>query len=84
MILLMTVINFSVSTDFDSYSIDHFFVGLQVLKGKKISLSCDVFSYGMVLFEIFKLEIPFSGVTEMEVIVKSLQGEVGNCPLATK
>ena len=63
-------------------SFDHLFIGLQVLKGKKVSLSSDVYSYGMVLFEIFKLEVPFSGIIEMDVIIKSVQGEVGNFPLA--
>ena len=42
-----------------------------------MSLSCDVYSYGMVLFEIFKQEIPFAGVHDLKVISMISEGEVG-------
>ena len=53
------------------------FIGLQVLKGVKVSLSCDVFSYGMVLFEIFKQEVPFAGIHDIKVANMILEGKVG-------
>ena len=52
------------------------FNGLQVLKGVKTSLSSDVFSYGMVLFEIFKHEVPFAGVYEITIANMILEGKV--------
>ena len=53
------------------------FNGLQVLKGEKVSLSCDVFSYGMVLFEVFKHELPFASVYEIKIANMILEGKVG-------
>ena len=50
---------------------------LQVLKGEQVSLSCDVFSYGMVLFEIFAEEVPFAGTHNIKVASMILEGEVG-------
>ena len=54
------------------------FTALQVFKGEKVSLSCDVFSYGMVLFEIFKQEIPFADIHDLiKVIGMISEGKVG-------
>ena len=41
-----------------------------------MSLSCDVFSYGMVLFEIFKEELPFAGVSDIKIITIISEGKV--------
>ena len=50
---------------------------MQVVKGEKVSLSSDVFSYGMVLFEIFKQEIPFASVQSLQVPTMIMEGVVG-------
>ena len=44
-----------------------------------MSLSCDVFSYGMVLFEIFAEEVPFAGIHDIKVANMILEGKVGCC-----
>ena len=49
----------------------------QVLKGEEVSLTCDVFSYGMVLFEFFKQEVPFADIYDVKVIGMILEGKVG-------
>ena len=49
----------------------------QVLRGEKVSLACDVFSYGMVLFEVFKQEVPFADIHNMKVISMISEGKVG-------
>ena len=53
-------------------------VFVQVLKGEKVSLACDVFSYGMVLFEIFKQEIPFADIHDIVKVISMIsEGKVG-------
>ena len=53
-------------------------VFMQVLKGEKVSLACDVFSYGMVLFEIFKQEIPFADIHDIVKVISMIsEGKVG-------
>ena len=43
---------------------------------KPVSLSCDVFSYGMVLFELLTCELPFAKVANLEMMQKIRNGEV--------
>ena len=58
------------------YTIRTHFVCVQVLKGVKVSLACDVFSYGMVLFELFKHEMPFAGIHDLKVSNMIIDGKV--------
>ena len=47
------------------------------MKEEPVSLSCDVFSYGMVLLELLTCDLPFAGVTaELSVVGKIMSGEV--------
>lgn len=47
------------------------------MKGEPVSLSCDVFSYGMILYEIFAGKLPFHDVkTHSVVSSKIMSGEV--------
>ena len=49
---------------------------LQVLLKQPVSLSCDVFSYGMVLYEILAHYLPFAGIIEVRVAGMIVDGEV--------
>ena len=44
-----------------------------------MSLSCDVFSFGMILFEIHSCELPYADVTPMMINVRIATGQVGVC-----
>ena len=46
------------------------------MKSEKVSRACDVFSFGMVVFEIFSREVPFSQVPNHMLIPKIIEGEV--------
>ena len=66
-----------------SYSINvlrkshQFFNFIQVMKGEPVSLSSDVFSYGMLLYEIFARKLPFSDAKlDAEVFSKIMNGKV--------
>ena len=49
----------------------------KVIKGEPVSLSSDVFSYGMLLYEIFSGKLPFANTeTDAEVISKIKSKEV--------
>ena len=41
-----------------------------------MSRACDVLSFGMVVFEIFSREVPFSQVPNHMLIPKIIEGEV--------
>ena len=46
------------------------------MKKEPVSLSCDVFSYGMVLLELLTGDLPFPGLINLIVIRKIMEGEV--------
>ena len=47
------------------------------MKKEPVSLSCDVFSYGMVLLELLTGDLPIAGVTvDLSVVGKIMSGEV--------
>ena len=47
------------------------------MKGEPVSLSCDVFSYGMLLYEILTGELPFADAkSDVFVGSKIMSGEV--------
>ena len=47
-----------------------------MIKGEDISISCDVYSYGMVLFEILTLQLPFEDVGHYMVAGEVVKGVV--------
>ena len=49
------------------------------MKKEPVSLTCDVFSYGMVLLELFTQDIPFAGVPNHQIGQKITSGEVPLC-----
>ena len=50
---------------------------MQLVKDEPVSLSCDVFSYGMLLYEIFAHQLPFTNVkSDVEVAGLIMKGEV--------
>ena len=53
------------------------FFNVQAMKGEPVSLSSDVFSYGMLLYEILTGELPFADA-KSDVLVgsKIMSGEV--------
>ena len=48
-----------------------------MLRMEKVSKSCDVYSYGVLLLEIVTQEIPFSDVPHYMVPAKIAEGKVG-------
>ena len=54
---------------------------VQAMKGEPVSLSSDVFSYGMLLYEILTGELPFADA-KSDVLVgsKIMSGEVRTVP----
>ena len=49
----------------------------QVLRSERVSKSCDIYSYGILLFEIATLEMPFSDVSSIMVPSMIAEGKVG-------
>ena len=47
-----------------------------MIKKEPVSFPCDVYSYGMILFEMFTGQRPFSGSDYVEVITMVCEGEV--------
>ena len=50
----------------------------QMLQRKEVSKSCDVYSYGVLLFEIATQEKPFHGVLPYEIPSMTVDGKVGD------
>jgi len=48
----------------------------QVIEEKKASISCDIFSYGVVLWELLTHLKPFDGFGHFQVAMKIVNGEV--------
>jgi len=46
------------------------------MHNKQASLSCDIFSYGVVLWELITHQKPFDGFEGVEVAMKIIYGEV--------
>ena len=56
---------------------DKYVLPVQMMKGEPVSLSSDVFNYGMLLYEIFVGKLPFhEAKTDTAVISKITSGEV--------
>ena len=49
---------------------------IQVIEEKKASISCDIFSYGVVLWELLTHLKPFDGFGHFQVATKIVNGEV--------
>ena len=49
----------------------------QMLRREKVSKSCDVYSYGVLVFEIATQEVPFPDVLPIVAAVMTMDGKVG-------
>ena len=52
---------------------------MQIIRGDKVSKSCDVFSYGMVVLEIHTCELPYAEVSDLLVNTRIAAGQVCMC-----
>ena len=52
----------------------------EIMKGGTINKKCDIYSYGMLLFEIVTLELPFKDATDQMVIFYVLSKEQPSLP----
>ena len=47
-----------------------------MIKEERYSKSCDLFSFGMVLWELTTHKLPFEGKSEFEVLTAIVDGKV--------
>ena len=48
-----------------------------MLRREKVSKSCDVYSYGVLVFEIATQQVPFHDVLPIVAAVMTMDGKVG-------
>ena len=51
---------------------------LQMLRREEVSKSCDVYSYGVLVFEIVTQQVPFPDVLPIVAAVMTMEGQVGH------
>ena len=73
---------------FPQHNIQHEITSLlaifQVLNEEPYSLKCDVFSFGMLLYELIFCKEPFSDIPAMEAAAKIRNGEVSILEVETE
>lgn len=52
----------------------------EVIRGDPVSMSCDLFSFGMIVLEIHTCELPYADVPEMMVNVRIATGQIPDIP----
>ena len=49
-----------------------------MLRREKVSKSCDVYSYGVLVFEMATQQVPFPDVVPIVAAVMTMEGKVGD------
>jgi len=60
------------------------FLGSDPLSGTRPTSASDVFSFGMVVLEVFSGKVPFKGVSDDEVVKRIRSGERPDIPVESK
>jgi len=55
-----------------------YYMAPELLKGEDFTLSSDIYSFGILLFEIFSKSIPYENLSDLEIIKKVVAGQRPN------
>ena len=55
-----------------------------MLRREEVSKSCDVYSYGVLVFEIATQQVPFPDILPIVAAVMTMEGKVGHSAVSVR